>query len=93
VTPLRFTRRAAAQIDAALSHVAAHSPQGARNVRARLLAILTLLQEHPFAGRPTSHPRVRRIVVTPYPYLLDYRTAESEIVILRFRHSARRPLA
>jgi toxin ParE1/3/4 len=93
VTPLRYTSRAAAQIDAALSHLAEHSPQGARSVRARLLAILTLLQEHPFAGRPTSHPPVRRIAVTPYPYLLDYRASESEIVILRFRHAARRPLA
>jgi hypothetical protein len=28
----------------------------------------------------------------PYPYLIDYRVGENEIVVLRFRHSARRPL-
>jgi toxin ParE1/3/4 len=89
---LRFTARAAAQIDAALAHVAAKSPRGASNVRSRLLAILRLLQERPLAGHRTSNPLVRRIAVTPYPYLLDYRTTDSEIVILRFRHAARRPI-
>lgn len=89
---LRYTRRAVAQIDTALARVAAQSPQGARNIRARLLTLLTILQEHPAAGRPTSNPLVRRVVVTPYPYLLDYRATASEIVVLRFRHAARRPL-
>jgi toxin ParE1/3/4 len=89
VIPLRYTARAAAQIDAALAYVAARSPQGARRIRARIEAMGALLQEHPFAGHRTSNPRVRRIVVTPYPYLLDYHATASEIVILRFRHAAR----
>ncbi|MDI3564507.1 hypothetical protein OWC48_29335 [Bradyrhizobium sp. Arg816] len=29
--------------------------------------------------------------VNPYPYLIDYRVTETEIVIMRFRHAARRP--
>ncbi|WP_246207140.1 type II toxin-antitoxin system RelE/ParE family toxin [Methylocystis heyeri] len=63
----------------------------ARRIRARLLTILALLQEHPAAGRQTRNPLVRRIILTPYPYLLDYRATANEIVILRFRHGARRP--
>jgi plasmid stabilization system protein ParE len=51
-----------------------------------------MLQEHPAAGRQTSNPLVRRIVVTPYPYLLDYRATDVEIVVMRFRDAGRRPL-
>ncbi len=89
---LRYTTRAAAQIDAALVYVAARSPQGARRLRARVETITELLRRHPLAGRETSNPLVRRIVVTPYPYLIDYHLTASEIIILRFRHAARAPV-
>jgi plasmid stabilization system protein ParE len=92
VRTLRYTPRAVAQIDKAVAYIAAESPQGASNIRARLLTILTMLRDQPAAGRPTSRPLVRRVVVTPYPYLLDYRVTASEIIVLRFRHAARRPL-
>jgi toxin ParE1/3/4 len=41
------------------------------------------------AGRPTSRVGVRRLSLAPYPYLVDYRAGADEIVILRFRHTAR----
>jgi toxin ParE1/3/4 len=88
---LRYTARAAAQIDAALAYIASKSPKGARNVGARLSALFALLQERPLAGHRTTNPKVRRIALTPYPYLIDYHTTSTEIIILRFRHAARRP--
>ncbi|CCJ06377.1 type II toxin-antitoxin system RelE/ParE family toxin [Methylocystis sp. SC2] len=88
---LRYTPRSVAQIDRALAYVAAESPRGASNIRARVLTILTMLRERPAAGRPTSRALVRRVVVTPYPYVLDYRVTATEIVVLRFRPAARRP--
>ena len=30
--------------------------------------------------------------LTPYPYLIDYYVGDDEIVIQRFRHTARRPV-
>ena len=51
---LRYTRRAAKQIDEALDYIAERSPQGAGNVRDRLVAVMKLLQSHPYAGRVTS---------------------------------------
>lgn len=89
---VRYTRRALAQIDAALTYIEAQSPQGAAHVRDRIIALVSLLQEQPYAGRATSRRNVRRLPANPYPYLIDYRVGENEIVILRFRHSARRPL-
>jgi plasmid stabilization system protein ParE len=89
---VRYTRRALTQIDDVLTYIEARSPRGALNVRDRILALVTLLQERPYAGRATSRPNVRRLPTNPYPYLIDYRVDENEIVIMRFRHAARRPV-
>ena len=89
---LRFQKRALKQIDTALAYIQARSPQGAAKVEARLTAILALLQEHPYVGSRTRFPGVRRVFLTPYPYLLDYYAGRDEIVIQRFRHTARRPV-
>jgi len=34
---------------------------------------------------------MRRIVVTPYPYLIFYEPAEDEIIFIGIRHNARAP--
>jgi plasmid stabilization system protein ParE len=88
---VRYTKRALAQIDQVLTYIDARSPQGATHVRDRIVALIALLGDHPYAGRQTTRAYVRRLPVNPYPYLIDYRVAETEIVIMRFRHAARRP--
>ncbi|WP_306556668.1 MULTISPECIES: type II toxin-antitoxin system RelE/ParE family toxin [Bradyrhizobium] len=88
---VRYTKRALAQIDEALTYIDARSPKGAGHVRDRVVALIALLRDHPYAGRQTTRAYVRRLPVNPYPYLIDYRVTESEIVIMRFRHAARRP--
>jgi toxin ParE1/3/4 len=89
---VRYTKRAAAQIAAALDYIAAQSPQGADRIRDRLQIVLMLLRDHPYAGRPTTRPGVRRLATHPYPYLVDYRVTDTEIIVQRFRHAARRPI-
>lgn len=88
---VRYTKRALVQIDEVLTYIEAHSPQGAGHLRDRIVALIALLQDHPHAGRQTTRAYVRRLAVNPYPYLMDYRVTETEIVIMRFRHAARRP--
>lgn len=88
---LRYQRRALQQIDKALGYISARSPDGAAKVEARLTAIAALIQQQSLVGRKTSIPSVRRIVLTPYPYLIDYYVGDDEIVIQRFRHTAREP--
>jgi toxin ParE1/3/4 len=90
---LRYQKRALQQIDKALGYIAAQSPQGAAHVEARLRAMTTLLQLQSFVGRKTSIPGVRRVFLTPYPYLIDYYVGDDEIVIQRFRHTARKPVS
>ena len=88
---VRFLARTSAQIDKALAYVSVRSPQGAANIRARIQAAAAFLQEQPLAGQRTSDPKVRRVVSSPFPYLIFYRVTATEIVVLRFRHAARRP--
>ncbi len=88
---LRYTLPALADLDAILGTIAAHSPQGAKRVHARIRTIVDLLQLYPHVGVRTEDPSIRRVVTTPYPYLVFYEVAESEIIIHAIRHAARHP--
>lgn len=90
---LRFQKRALRQIEVALTYIAAASPLGAAKVEARIAAALLQVRNHPFSGRKTPIAGVRRVYLTPFPYHIDYFVGRDEVVVQRFRHSARRPLA
>jgi plasmid stabilization system protein ParE len=75
-----------------LEYIEARSRQGADNVSRRLQAVISLLADHPEAGRVTNRGHFRRIVVSPYPYVIFYRSDAAGIVIHGVRHAARRPI-
>lgn len=87
---LRFQKRALRQLDEILHYIQARSPQGAAKVQARITASLELLRLQPHAGTKTRIAGVRRLFLTPYPYLIDYFVGGDEIVIQRFRHTSRK---
>jgi plasmid stabilization system protein ParE len=86
---LRYTPKALAEL--VLGYIAERSPQGARNVQARIQAITTLLVQHPYSGQLTSEGGLRRIVTPPYPYLIFYEVTAEDVVIIGVRHAAREP--
>ena len=88
---LRFTLPALEDLDEILDYVAAHSPQGAHNVHARIQAVIELLLRHPYLGSPTEDPMIRRMTTLPYPYLVFYEVADDTLVIHAVRHGARNP--
>ena len=88
---LRYTLRAAAELDEVLTYIEERSPQGALRVQTRIQVIINLLLRHPHAGQLTSKGHLRGMVASPYPYLIFYQATEDEIVIHGVRHSARRP--
>ena len=90
---LRVTRRAATQIAKALEYIEADSPQGANHVGERIQTLFRLLEQHPYAGQATDLPGVRRLTLSPYPYLIFYRVTDSEVIIQRMRHTSRRSRA
>jgi plasmid stabilization system protein ParE len=89
---LRFTLRAAQQLNAALDYIVERNPRGARKIQSRIQDIMLLISQYPFAGNSTKRSGIRSIVTTPYPYAIFYRIGDGEIVILAIRHTARRKL-
>ena len=89
---LRFTKRAVRQMEEIIGAIAQESPQGARRVRDRMQDITTLLLERPHIGQQTDVAGIRRMLVSPYPYLIFYRVTEDAVIVQRVRHAARNPL-
>jgi toxin ParE1/3/4 len=89
---VRYTRRALRQLAEILDYIDGRSPQGADNVKRRLQAVISLLADHPNAGRLTNKNGIRRAVVRPYPYVIFYRLDTTGIVVHGVRHAERRPL-
>jgi toxin ParE1/3/4 len=88
---LRYTPRAAAELDKVLSDIELESRQGALRVKARVQSVINLILQYPGAGPVRGKRDVRRIVVHPYPYLIFYKATADEVVIHGVRHAARRP--
>jgi toxin ParE1/3/4 len=88
---VRYTLPALADLDSVLDYIATRSPQGARNVQARIKAVIELLRSYPYIGSPTRDPSIRRIVTTPYPYVVFYEVAGDDLIIHAVRHGARDP--
>jgi toxin ParE1/3/4 len=61
-------------------------------MRERIHSLFLLLAQHPHAGQATDLPGVRRLIVSPYSYLIFYRVTDDEVIIQRMRHTSRRPL-
>jgi len=74
-----------------LDYIQAHSPQGANNVKRRVMAAIDLVADHPESGRATNRGDLRRILANPSPYVIFYKTDVTGIVIHGVRHADRRP--
>lgn len=88
----RYTLPALGDLSSILDYIAAHSPEGAKRVQARIQSVVDLLATHPHIGVRTDEPAIRRVTTPPYPYLVFYEVAETEIIIHAVRHAARDPL-
>ena len=88
---LRYTRKAAFQLEDILSHIVGRSPSGAARLLARIEEIELLLLQFPRSGRATTIPGIRRIPIVPYPYVLYDRCAGDDVIVQRIRHTSRRP--
>ena len=88
---LRYTRRALADLDDILDYIHQQSPRRARQIQARIKGLTALLLLHPHIGRRTTNPILRRIIASPFPYLIFYQVTEREIVIHAVWHTSRNP--
>ena len=88
---VRFTNRAIADLDAIFAYIARDNPRAAARVIERIESVAASLSQFPDSGRLLRRRRVRRLVATPYPYLILYRVvrSRSEVQILQVVHGAR----
>lgn len=89
---VRYTAPAARDLERVLDNIWQQSPQGALRVQERMQALIGLLIDYPHIGTPTTRPGIRRLAVSPYPYLVFYRATQGEVVIHAVRHAARKLL-
>jgi toxin ParE1/3/4 len=87
-----YAPRALRDLEGIAAYLVERSPSGATNVLAAIKIddrYLELLS----ADRPSRRQRGhRRVPVPRYPYVIFYRLAEDELLILHIRHAARRPI-
>jgi toxin ParE1/3/4 len=88
---VRVTRDAFFDLDGIFAHIAKDSPAAAANVVDRIERVFERLSHFPESGQKTDLEGIRRLPITPYPYLVLYEVTATEVVIHHIRHGARRP--
>ena len=74
-----------------IEYIAANHPGGARNVQRRIQTLIANLAEWPEAAPASrNRPGMRRSYAIPYPYAIDYRFTDDEIIIFDVRRTARK---
>jgi addiction module RelE/StbE family toxin len=88
---VRYNRRAVRDLVEIADYIRERSPNAAERVRARIEGLIGGLATFPYQGSPTDEPGIRRLVATPFPYLIFYRIKGEMVIVLHIRHGRRRP--
>ena len=88
---VRYSRSAVHDIEAIAKYIRDRNPRASVEVRTRIKNVIDGLADFALQGTPTDHRDIRRLLTTPYPYLIFYRIKNETVIILRIRHGRRRP--
>jgi plasmid stabilization system protein ParE len=86
-----YTSAGLDDLGSVLGSVAAYSPQSAKRAQSRIRTLVDLLKQYPFLGSRTDDPEIRRLTITPYPYLVFYQVTDEAVIIHAVRHGAQNP--
>ena len=87
-----YAPRALRDLENIVTYLAEQSPTAAARILTALKSSLTTLSYFPELGRLVDDAGHRRIPVPRHPYLIFYRIAGDEVLILHIRHASRRPI-
>lgn len=88
---VRYSKLALAQLDAILSDLAGKNPTAAQHFENRVRAVIERIGQFPEGFQEVAErPGVRRVPLVRYPYLIFYKVSDSEVVVLRVVHGARK---
>jgi plasmid stabilization system protein ParE len=85
-----WTEPALDGIALAYDYIFEFNPRAAMHVAHTLRAEGDSLEHFPHRGRPVPRTNMRELV-SSYPYIIRYRIEGDRVIILRVRHTARRP--
>ncbi len=85
-----WTEPALDGIARAYDYIYEFNPRAAMRVAESLRIEGDSLEHFPHRGRPVAGTPLRELV-SAYPYIIRYRIEAERVIILRVRHSARRP--
>lgn len=85
-----WTRTALRGVSRAYDYLFDFNPQAAVHMAEALFTAGDSLVNFPHRGRSVSGTGMRELVSVS-PYIIRYRVTDDQVIILRVRHSARRP--
>ena len=86
-----YTLRAFAEREAIFEYLDARNPQAASAVISQIKQRIEQLGDHPYMGVRTNKPGIYSLWITPYRNRVFYRVDDDEVVVIRIRHTSRRP--
>lgn len=87
---LRWSRLAIKDLDNAYAHVAYDNSSAANRLINRIERAVTILRQHPTAGRTGRILGTRELIVVGTPFVIPYRVRGNTIDILAVIHGARK---
>jgi toxin ParE1/3/4 len=90
---VRYTLRAFAERERIFEYLEARNPKAARAVVGLIKLRIEGLGEQPHKGCRTNKPGIYTLWIAPYRYRVFYRIDDDEVVIVKIRHTSRRPWA
>lgn len=90
MTEVVWTEQALAHLDAIRAYINQFNPQAARRVADSLKTLGDSLSQFPHRGRRVSGTSMRELVST-FPYVIRYHVDVDKVIILRVRHTSKRP--
>jgi toxin ParE1/3/4 len=87
-----FAPRALRDLESIAVYLVERNPAGAISVLGAIKSSIDTLSFFPQIGRLVDNAGHRRVPVLRYPYLIFYRVAGDELLILHIRHASRRPI-
>jgi toxin ParE1/3/4 len=70
------------------AYIALDKPAAAERLLMRIIALVELLKNHPYLGRPGARPGIRELVIAGTPYIVFYRVRGKRITINTIWHAA-----
>jgi len=88
---LIVSARAFGELNEAVDYLLERNPVAAVTLHDQIMTAFKRLTVCPRSGSPTTHPGLRRVVLTDFPYTIYYRPAEGRIEIISIFANARDP--